>query len=154
MKRKLIGFALLAVTAALAGGCVSSGTYQAKEQETQQLSKNLDETRGSYSQLKDKYDKLEAVSNEQSEKLKKISAELAELKVENAKLVDATQPESLLKTLAETFTVQQQKIRELKAENAKMKQELLAPQKLQPVAPPPGKAPVEGEVKPLTPAAL
>lgn len=127
-------------TVMVLGGCVSSGTYQVKEQENQQLGKSLEEAKNSYNELKEKCGKVEATSSEQGEQLKKLTAELALLKQENERLAEAARPDNLLKSLVDSFAALQQRVEQLKAENAKMKQELLVPQQLQPVAPPPRKA--------------
>lgn len=134
-------------------GCVSSGTYQAKEQESQQLGRSLEETKNAYNELQEKCARLEASNSGQVEKLAKLSADFAALQQENAKLAEAVKPENLLKSLAETVAALQQRVDVLKAENAKMKQELLVPQKLQPVESPPRKAPLDKAALPLAPVA-
>jgi ferredoxin-NADP reductase len=134
------------------GGCVSSGTYQAKEQESHQLGRSLEEMKSAYTELQVKCGKFESANSEQGEQLKKVAAELAILKQENEKLAAAARPDNLLKALAETLATLQVKVDQLKAENAKLKQELLMPQQLQPVAPPPRKALPEITVAPGAPA--
>ncbi len=120
----IIGAVMLAC-----GGCVSSGTYQAKEQESLQLKKNLEVTRGDYSELQEKSRKLSEDNDAMALKLKKLDADFAELKVENEKLkleneklVAALKPENLLKTLVDSFSA-------LQIENAKLKQELASAEK-------------------------
>lgn len=142
MKNRVSLLVVAAGTVMALGGCVSSGTYQVKEQENQQLGKSLEEAKSSYNELKEKCGKVEAVRSEQDEQLKKLTAELALLKQENERLVAASRPDNLLKSLADSFAALQQRVEQLKAENAKMKQELLVPQQLQPVAPPARKAPL------------
>ena len=199
MKIRVSAVIVASVSGMLLGGCVTSGTYQAKEQERQQLSRNLEEIKTSYTELKEKYGKLDEASNElsaklkrisaeavemklenvkvaevnneqsvelkklaaesaglklankrlaeenikQSENLKMISADFVELKLENAKLLDALKPENILKSLAENFKMQKQKIEALSDENVKMKQELIAQPKMQPVESQGEKAPAK-----------
>jgi chromosome segregation ATPase len=178
MKSRFVAV-VIAVSLTSLGGCVSSGTYQVKEQENQQLGRSLEETKSAYNELKEKYQakeqesqqlgkslevaksaatelqekctKLEESNNGQVEKLQKLSADFAALQLENVKLVEATKPENLLKALAEVVTTLQQRVDMLQAENTKMKQELLVPQKLQPVEAPPRKAPLDKELAPVAP---
>lgn len=154
MKNRVSLFVVAAGAVMALGGCVSSGTYQAKEQESQQLGKSLEEVKASYAELQAKCGKFAAANSEQSEQLKKFFTELALLKQENEKLAEAARPDNLLKSLAETLATLQQKVEQLKVENAKMKQELLVPQQLQPVALPPRKTPPAETVSPAEPSAV
>jgi len=107
-------------------GCVSSGTYQSKELESLELKKSLQTTKGDYSELLEKNKKLAAENDAMFLKLKKIDADIAEMKVdneklklENEKLAAAVKPENLLKSLFASFNA-------LQAENAKLKQAVTA----------------------------
>lgn len=147
MMRKL---SILSVVVLIVSGCVSSGTYKAKEQESIQLKQSLDSTKGDYSDLQEKSKKLaednEAMVlklNKLAEdkdatmlKLKKLEADFSEvtagneklksdseqLKKENEKLITAAKPENLLKTLVESFSM-------LQAENVRLKQALVSAEK-------------------------
>lgn len=119
----------------LCGGCVSTGTYQAKELESQQLSKSLEESKNTITEINDKNAKLTAESETLGSKLMKLDGEIAvlkeetgrlkdensklkdessRLKEENIKLAEAVKPENLLKTLASTLA-------EIQNENSKLK---------------------------------
>ena len=153
-KTSLIAISSLA--AITVGGCVSSGTYQAKEQESLELKKSLLNTKGDYSELQEKNKKLAEDYETALTKLKKINADFAEikaenekLKLENEKLATAVKPENLLKSFTDAFTM-------LQAENAKLKQafasaaggaekkEAELPVKLTPVVAKPAVSPEEG----------
>ncbi len=205
MKTRVSAVIVASVSCMFLGGCVTSGTYQAKEQERQQVSRNLQETKNSYTELKEKFGKLEEANNEQSaglkklsaeavemkmenakfaeanneqsarlkkmsaeaeetrlenarlaektqkqsENLKMISAEFVELKLENAKLIEAIKPENILKTLAETITVQKQKIKTLTDENTKIRLKLISLPKMQPAESPLKKTAVDIEQQPV-----
>lgn len=116
-------------------GCVSTGTYQAKELESLQLSKSLEESKSTISEINDKNAKLAAESEALSGKLKKLDVELialkqeidrlkndnsklkdesSRLKDENLKMAEALKPENLLKALANSLA-------ELQSENSKLK---------------------------------
>jgi len=144
-------FAFFPVAALLTSGCVSSGTYKAKEQESIQLSRNLEETKGAYQELEEKNKKLTAEGEALNEKLKQLDTEIADFKLdieklkvdnakyklegenyklenenyrlENEKLSLAAKPENLLKTLADSIAA-------LQAENAKLKQSLVLAEKV------------------------
>jgi len=144
-------FAFFPVAALLTSGCVSSGTYKAKEQESIQLSRNLEETKGAYQELEEKNKKLTAEGEALNEKLKKLNTEIADFKLdieklkvdnakyklegenyklenenykfENEKLSLAAKPENLLKTLADSIAA-------LQAENAKLRQSLVLAEKV------------------------
>jgi regulator of replication initiation timing len=129
MKSKALIFIMIGAVLLACGGCVSSGTYQAKEQKSLQLKKNLEVTKGDYSELQEKSKKLSEDNDAMALMLKKLDADFAELKVdneklklENEKLVAALKPENLLKTLLESFSA-------LQMENAKLKQELASSEK-------------------------
>ncbi len=76
--------------AAFLGGCVSTGTYQQKEQESLMLNKSLDESRILYSNLQAKYKKLGEENTEQELELKKLKVELSESIIKNNGLVEVT----------------------------------------------------------------
>jgi regulator of replication initiation timing len=120
---------LCSFAALLTSGCVSSGTYQAKEQESLQLSRNLENSKNAQSELLDKNKKLLEENDALSLKLKNLNADFTglkaendKLKSENDKLVTAIKPENLLKALVDTFS-------NLQAENNKLKQALDAAEK-------------------------
>lgn len=149
-KAKLVVVAIFSAAALLTTGCVSSGTYQAKEQESLQLKKNLEETKSVYSELQDKSKKLAEDNDAMILKLKKLDADLVELKadndrykleidklkaeidklklendtlkIDNEKLSTAVKPENLLKTFVELFAT-------IQTENVKLKQALAAAEK-------------------------
>jgi chromosome segregation ATPase len=119
----------------LGSGCVSTGTYQAKEQESLQLSKSLEESKATISEISDKNARLTteaealggkvrkldgeiATLKEETAKLKgensKLKEESSRLKEENAKLAEAVKPDNLLKSLANSMA-------ELQRENSKLK---------------------------------
>lgn len=128
--RKII-VAGIACSALFAGGCVSSGTYTTKEQEALQLSKDLQTTKGSYSELEDKYNKalsensdLKKQITDMEEQGKKVVDELNALKVKHDKLVAENRPENLVKKIGERFTELQQAIDKLQAENEALKKKI------------------------------
>ena len=124
MNRNKIRFVVLvSMVAMLSGGCVSSGTYQAKEQESLLLKKTLDETTTGLSELQEKNRKLNAENDLVYKKLKKLEAEMSDLKTENEKLVESIKPENLLKTFVNSFNA-------LQAENLKLKDTLSAAEKV------------------------
>lgn len=135
MKFKSAVLAVMAIVVALGSGCVSSGTYQAKEQESLQLSKSLEESKGTISEMTDKNAKLSTESEALAGKLKKLDGEFSalkeesgklkdensklkdessKLKEENARLAEAAKPENLLKSLADSLAT-------LQNENSKLK---------------------------------
>lgn len=135
MKFKFAVLTMMITVVSLGSGCVSTGTYQAKEQESMQLSKNLEESKATLSEVNDKNMKLTAETETLNGKLKKMDGELAtlkeesarlkddnsklrdetaRLKEENAKLAEAVKPENLLKALANSLA-------ELQGENSKLK---------------------------------
>ena len=67
-------------------GCVSSGTYQLKEQESQRLGRNLEEARGQYAELQKKYGKLEDENADLAATIKKQKGELADAGEKNGKI--------------------------------------------------------------------
>lgn len=116
--------AVVATVLSLGSGCVSTGTYQAKEQESAQLSKNLEESKGIISEISEKNRKLLKESETLAASLKVLEEELTRLKEEsvrlkddngklieesgrlreeNAKLSEAAKPENLLKSLANSL---------------------------------------------------
>jgi DNA repair exonuclease SbcCD ATPase subunit len=117
MNNRYGAFIVVSLAGALMGGCVSSGTYQAKEQETQLLNKNLEATKSAVGELQEK-SKKQGEENETLKALnKKLESDIAELKGLNEKLNAAAKPENLLKTLGESLAA-------LQAENASLKQAL------------------------------
>lgn len=124
MNRNKIRFVVLvSMMAMLSGGCVSSGTYQAKEQESLLLKKTLDETTTGLSELQEKNRKLNAENDLVYKKLKKLESEMSDLKAENEKLAESVKPENLLKTFLNSFNA-------LQAENLKLKEALSAAEKV------------------------
>lgn len=124
MNRNKIRFVVLVSMAAmLSGGCVSSGTYQAKEQESLLLKKTLDETTTGLSELQEKNRQLNAENDLVYKKLKKLESEMSDLKTENEKLAEGVKPENLLKTFVNSFNA-------LQAENLKLKDALSAAAKV------------------------
>lgn len=77
---------VLGVGALFLSGCVSSGTYQLKEQESQLLSKNLEESRRQYGDLQKKYRQLEDENSDLTSSIRKQKGELAEAASRNEKL--------------------------------------------------------------------
>lgn len=121
MKFRFAALAVMIAVVSLGSGCVSTGTYQAKEQESLQLSKSLEESKTVNSEIIDKNAKLTAETEALRDKLKKLDSEFAilkeestRLKDENAKLVEAVKPENLLKALAGSLAT-------LQNENSKLK---------------------------------
>lgn len=108
---------LCSFAALLTSGCVSSGTYQAKEQQSLQLSRDLENSKNAQSELLDKNKKLLEENAALNLKLKNLNADFAGLKAENDKLLTAVKPENLLKVLVDSFS-------SLQAENSKLKQAL------------------------------
>lgn len=131
MKKDKFKLALLvSMVAMLSGGCVSSGTYQAKERESMLLKKSLEETSAGMNELQEKNNKLkdenEKLKDENgsiSLKLKKLESEMSVLKIENEKLTEDVKPENLLKTLVNSYNAVQ-------AENLKLKQALSVAEKV------------------------
>jgi hypothetical protein len=80
MKFKFAALAIMVAVVSLGNGCVSTGTYQAKEQESMQLSKSLDESKTALAEISDKNGKLTAENEVLSGKLKKLEGEFATLK--------------------------------------------------------------------------
>jgi len=74
--------------ALILGGCVSSGTYQLKEQESRMLSKNLEESRSSYAELQNRFKQLQDEKAELESELKKQKANLGDSTEKNQKLMD------------------------------------------------------------------
>lgn len=114
----------------ISSGCVSSETYRAKEHESLHLSRNLDETKSAKADLEEKNKKLSAETEALALQLKKLDAEIAgfrqeneQLKIENEKMSLALKPENILKTLVEA-------VASLQAENAKLKKEMAAAEKI------------------------
>lgn len=135
---------------ALLSGCVSSGTYQLKEQESLQLGKNLEESRAAYASLEKKLAAVESERGELESSLKKqkgelsdssargekLASELAEARGEAEKLTrqSAEQAEKLKKLAVEFFELKGEKeklylanqglsvdVSRLSAENAELK---------------------------------
>lgn len=135
MKFRFVLLVMMIMSVSLGSGCVSTGTYQAKEQESLQLSKSLDESKTALGEMSDRNSKLAtetealngklkkldgefAILKEESARLKddnsKLKDETARLKEENAKLTEAAKPENLLKALADSLAT-------LQNENSKLK---------------------------------
>lgn len=70
------------------GGCVSSGTYQLKEQESRMLSKNLEESRSSYAELQSRFKQLQDEKAGLESELRKQKADLGDSTEKNQKLID------------------------------------------------------------------
>lgn len=122
LKGKMLCVIVVSLAAMLTAGCVSTGTYQAKEQETQLLKKSLEDTESGLSELKDRNKKLSNDYELALSKLKVIESEMSELRIENEKLTNAVKPENLLKTLVDSYN-------SVQAENLKLKQTLSAIEK-------------------------
>jgi len=75
--------------ALILGGCVSSGTYQLKEQESRMLSKSLEESRSSYAELQNKFNQLQGEKTGLESELKKQKADLGDSAEKNQKLTDS-----------------------------------------------------------------
>ncbi|NVO21725.1 MAG: hypothetical protein HXX13_18650 [Bacteroidetes bacterium] len=121
--RKIRLAVLFSLVALLSGGCVSSGTYQAKEQESLLLKKTLDEKITGLSELQDKNKKLNDENELIAKQFKKLESEMADLKAENEKLAERVKPENLLKTLVNSFNA-------LQAENLKLKEAISVTEKV------------------------
>jgi chromosome segregation ATPase len=114
MGLKLKTVVLLMGFAAVLGGCVSSGTYQQKEKESQMLSKNLEEARSSYFEMQQKYEKLAGENTTLEADLKKQKDAAAESLKKNEKLAGTNSEldEKIKKLLTD--------LADSKAENDKM----------------------------------
>ncbi|QWV94230.1 OmpA family protein [Geomonas oryzisoli] len=133
MKRNLL-FCLSVLVCFALSGCVTSGTYQKKELEAQNLEKSLQEQRGQYNILMGENDQLK-------NDIKKLTTELAAMTGEkNALMADK---KGLEETLKSTSDAKNQKIGELsqkvgdltqktadlEAENKRLKDEVARLQK-------------------------
>lgn len=135
MQFRFDALALLTAVVLLGSGCVSTGTYQAKEQESQQLTRNLEECKSSLSESSASCAKLAAEAETLHGRLKKLDADMAalqaessrlqddylklkdesaRLKEENARLAATVKPENLVKALANSLA-------ELQNENSRLK---------------------------------
>ncbi|MBJ6802729.1 OmpA family protein [Geomonas propionica] len=103
MKRNLL-FCLPVLVCLALSGCVTSGTYQKKELEAQNLEKSLQEQRGQYNILMGENDQLK-------NDIKKLTTELAAMTGERNAL--ATDKKGLEETLKSTSDAKNQKIGEL-----------------------------------------
>ena len=126
----------ISICVMILSGCVSSGTYRAKEDESIQLSRNLDEAQKANIDLMQKNRALADENEALARKLKDLDAGMAAfrqeqeaLKLENERLKSAVKPENIIKTLIES-------IASLQAENAKLKQEIASAEKVSPVKAP------------------
>ncbi len=123
-----MGYKLLApavaVGALFLAGCVSSGTYQLKEQESQQLSRSLEEARANQGALEKKVAGLEGEKAELEASLKKQKGELADTGAKGDKLAaDLAEAKGEVEKLTRLNAEQAEKLKKLAVEFVEVKGE-------------------------------
>lgn len=124
----IIRMALVLALALAVGGCVSSGTYQLKEQEAAQLGSEL-------ADLKLKHAALGKENETLNTTIAQLKYDIAGIEKDREKLTaDNKELETVLKaksdTLSQNISELRQKISDLEAENGKLRQEIVNLQKV------------------------
>jgi len=107
----------------LLGSCVMKSSYDAKEQEAQQLSDSLAQAQGELDKLKSGYDELATSNAVQQDLVQSLKDDLAKTR---KMLETSLRPENLIQALTDALNTLQKEINALTAENAELKAEAAA----------------------------
>lgn len=123
MVSRFAAFVLLA-WGVLISGCVSSGTYQLKEQESLQLSRSLEESKAAYSALEKKLAGVEGEKGALESSLNKQKGELADFSAKGEKLAaELSEARGEVEKLTRQSAEQAEKLKKLAVEFVELKGE-------------------------------
>ncbi|HEY6838644.1 MAG TPA: OmpA family protein, partial [Geobacteraceae bacterium] len=127
MMKRLLAVAMAGSLALLLGGCVTSGTYEKKEQEAKTLETNLQALRQQYADLGKENEGLKGEVSKLNGLKEKLTGERDTLAKEKGRLeADKADLEKVLKaksdTLSQNIVELRQKVAELQGENGKLQE--------------------------------